>query len=204
MKGASSDKKRKAGVLAEIDSDMARDILQRLAGEDADLRKKIERAALEMLRGIDPEAVASELIFALNSLRAEDVWDHSGRTRDGYVDPTDCAFGMFEGELEPFLEDMRKYRRLAMRAEARAFCEGILQGLYMFGEGGESDTEFAEWAVDAPREFFDCVLDEWVEKCRFPKDVEAVNAFARLKCPEWWNAREKREAMRAGRGRTKR
>lgn len=36
---------------------------------------------------VDLEDIASEVYFELDCLRVEDVWDQSGSTRDGYVDP---------------------------------------------------------------------------------------------------------------------
>ena len=175
---------QKGNILAEIDSDMALEILKRLAKDNADLKAKIEQTALDIMKGVDAEEVASDIFFCLDSLEVEDVWDHSGGTRDGYVDPTEYAWEMFEAELEPFLKEMRQYQRLSMHEEARNYCMGILIGIHKFEE--EATTEFADWAVDAPHDFFTQVLDEWNSKCKRAEDIEIVNSFAREKFNKWW------------------
>lgn len=81
-------------ILEEIDPDTALDILMRLAEDDAELKNKIRLTALEIMEGVDVEGVASDVFFFLDSLRVEDVWDNSGGTRYGYVDPTEYAWEM--------------------------------------------------------------------------------------------------------------
>lgn len=187
MKKGKASKKR--NILAEMDPHIAFEILMRLAKEDADLKAKVEQAALEIMKGVDAEEVASEIFLCLDSLEVEDVWDHSGGTRHGYVEPTEYAFEMFEAELEPFLDEMRRYQKLSMHVEARNYCMGILLGLHKFEE--EATTEFADWAVDAPDNFFTRVLDEWNSKCKRAKDIEIVNSFARENFKKWWEEWER-------------
>jgi enamine deaminase RidA (YjgF/YER057c/UK114 family) len=78
---------------------------------------------------VDIKDIASLVYFDLDSIEVEEVWDRSGRTRNGYVEPTEMAFQMFEEALEPFLEEMKKYLKLSMFVEAKEYCMGILRGI---------------------------------------------------------------------------
>ncbi len=176
-------------ILADIDPDTALDILMRLAEEDGELKNKIRLTALELLKGVDVEEVATDLFFILNSLCVEKVWDNSGSTRYGYVDPTEYAWEMFENELEPFLKEMRTYRKLSMYDEAKNCCMGILLGIHRFEE--KATTEFANWCIDAPHDYFKQVLDEWNDECQRAEDIEMVNSFAKERFKEWWEQWER-------------
>jgi hypothetical protein len=175
---------QKGDILAEIDPETALEILRRLAEDNTDLKDKIKQTALEIMKGVDVEEVASDIFSCLDSLCVEDVWDNSGSTSYGYIEPTECALEMFETELEPFLEEMRRYQKLSMYDEARNYCMGILLGIHKFLS--EATTEFADWSVDAPYDFFTRVLDEWNSKCKRNEDIETVNSFAREKFNKWW------------------
>ena len=194
-KKKSGNASQKGNILAEIDADTALEILRRLAEDNADLKAKIKQTALEIMKGVNVEGVAYDLFFCLDSLRVEDVWDHSGRTRYGYVEPTEYAWQMFENELEPFFEEMRRYHKLSMHEEARNYCMGILLGIHKFEE--EATTEFADWAVDAPQDFFTRVLDEWNSKCKRKKDIETVSSFAKEKFNTWWKDWEQRQSYKS-------
>jgi len=146
-------------IFDAISADDALAILRLLAKEDTKIAKKIEQIAIEYLSDVDIEDIASEVYFELDSIEVEEVWDRSGRTRNGYVEPTEMAFQMFEDALEPFVEEMKKYQKLSMFVEAKNYCIGILRGICSFEE--ESTSEYKDWAVDAPAEFFGWILDGW-------------------------------------------
>ena len=148
-------------ILDEISADDAFAILRRLAKEDPKVANRIEQFAIEYLSGVDIEDIAAQVYFDLDSIEVEEVWDRSGRTRNGYVEPTEMACQMFEDALDPFIEEMKKYQKLSMFAEAKEYCIGILRGIYKFEK--ESTSEYKDWTVDAPAECFGWVLDEWRE-----------------------------------------
>jgi hypothetical protein len=176
---------QKGNILTEMDPNTALDILRRLSNDSVDLKVKIKKTALEMMKGVDVEEVASDVFSCLDSLQVEDVWGHSGGTRDGYVDPAEYAFEMFESELEPFLTKMRRYQKLSMHEEARNYCMGILLGIHKFEK--EATTEFSDWVTDVPNDFFSDVLDEWNNKCKIKKDIKIANSFAMENFKEWWS-----------------
>ena len=157
-------------IFDEIGADDALAILRLLAKEDSKIAKRIEHIAIEYLSDVDIEDIASEVYFELDSIEVEEVWDRSGRTRNGYVEPTEMAVLMFEDALEPFVDEMKKYQRLSMFVEAKNYCIGILRGICRFEE--ESTSEYKDWAVDAPAEFFGWVLNGWKEGQKGVTDEE--------------------------------
>ncbi len=173
----------KGDVFDAISSDDAFAILRRLAREDQEIAKRIEQIAIEYLESADIEDVAFEVYFALDHIEVEEVWDRSGSTREEYVDPTEMAWQIFEEALEPFREELRKYQRLLMYAEAKKHCLGILEGIYKFEK--ESTSEYKDWAVDAPREYFEHVLKEWKNGQNSPEDVAEVEDFIKKNFAGW-------------------
>ena len=167
-------------IFDEISADDALAILRLLAKEDTKIARRIEQIAIEYLRDVDIEDIASQVYFERDSIEVEEVWERSGRTRNGYVEPTEMAFQMFEDALDPFIEEMKKYQRLTMFVEAKKYCIGILKGICEFEN--ESTSEYKDWAVDAPAEYFERVLDEWKEGQKGVTDEElrAVKKTVRM------------------------
>ena len=90
---------------------------------------------------------------------------------------------MFEAALEPFRGDMAKHQKLSMKKEAEAVCWGILKGIYDFK--WYSKTEFKDWAVDAPGEYFGIYLDEWKKQFQQRSSASQMNQFLTEHCPKW-------------------
>lgn len=86
----------KKHILDDIRAKYAYEILKRLAEEDAKISKRIEELSFEYLRQVDPDDVADGVFHYLDSLDVEDVWDKSGGTRHGYVDPHVYFIQVFE------------------------------------------------------------------------------------------------------------
>lgn len=175
--------RKETNILEQITADDAFTILRALAEEDKRVEERIEQIAKEYLSGVDLEVIASEVYSELNSIEVEDLWNQSGSTRYGYVDPTEKAWEMFEEALEPFMEEFRKYRNLSMDKEAKTYCMGILKGIYQFEK--ESTSEFSDWVVDAPKEYFESVLDEWRKGTKDPKDIADIEDFIRKNMADW-------------------
>jgi hypothetical protein len=175
---------RKEDILDKINPDDAFAILGILAREDTSIAKRIEKIAIEQLREIDVDDITSQLYFELDSIPVEDVWDNSGSTRYGYVEPNGLAWEMFEEALEPFLEELKKYQGLSMDVEAKKCCMDILKGIYKFEE--ESNSEYKDWAVDAPKDFFRSVLSDWKKGCKNKEDVQEIEEFAKKNFRGWY------------------
>ena len=91
---------------------------------------------------------------------------------------------MFEEVLEPFLEELKKYQGLSMDVEAKKCCMGILKGIYKFEK--ESNSEYKDWAVDAPKDFFRSILSDWKKGCKNKKDVQEIEEFVKKNFQGWY------------------
>ncbi len=170
-------------ILDKIGAYDALVILKALAREDESIANRIKQIALEYLRDVDIEGIAGQVFSSLETIDVEDVWEESGSTRFGYVDPTDRAWEMFEETLEPFIEELKKYLELSMHTEAKNYCMGILKGIYQFDM--RSESAYKEWVEDAPYENFRRVLDDWKENCENPEDVQDMEEFVKQSFPGW-------------------
>ncbi len=172
-------------ILDTITAADALTILRHLAEQDEKMAERIADVAMELLCGtdLDVEGIAADVQSELESLHVEDVWDRSGTKRDGYVDSGEAAWEMFEEALQPFREEMERYKQLSMRREVKLYCMGILKGLYVFKK--ESKTEYKDWAVDAPWEYFRRLRREWQEWTKSQKDLAAMDKFVSQNCPDW-------------------
>ena len=170
-------------ILESMTGSDALSVLRLLAERDDEFAEVIDATARELLGQIDSEDVATDVQMELEFLDVEEVWDRSGARRDGYIDPGDAAWQMFEDALKPFGDAIEKYKSLSMSREARACCEGILKGIYDFHR--ESSTEYKDWAVDAPGEFFGQVLDEWNSLFKRRPPLLEMEEFLHSRCPDW-------------------
>ncbi|HPB64254.1 MAG TPA: hypothetical protein PKY42_03470 [Mesotoga sp.] len=165
----------KKNALDIINGNDALLILKALANEDRSIAKRIEQIALEYLRDVDFEKIASQVYYALERIEVEDLWDQSGRMRDGYVEPSERAWEMFEEALEPFTNELKKYLDLSLDNEAKNYCMGILKGLHRFDK--ESTSQFKDWVEDAPDEFFERILNDWKKACKKPEHIQEMEDF---------------------------
>ncbi len=177
-------KEEKEKILNDISFKYAYEILTRLADEDVKISKRIEELALEYLVEVAPDDIAESVFDDLESLEVEDVWDNSGGTRHGYVDPYDLASEMFEEAIEPHVEEMRKCQKLFRFEEAKLHCQGILKGLYKFEK--EGSTEFKDWATEDPNTYFLQVFDEWKEGNKNPEHLEEMQTYVKNNFHKWY------------------
>ncbi len=106
-----------------------------------------------------PKSISTELFYELNCIDVQDLWDNSGKTRYGHVEPSDKAWEMFEEVIDPYLDKMKKSQELHMELEAKNYCLGIIQGLLKYERS--STSEFSDWIPDGPSDFIDTVITEW-------------------------------------------
>jgi len=66
----------KKNALDIINGNDALLILKALANEDRSIAKRIEQIALEYLRDVDFEKIASQVYYALERIEVEDLWKH--------------------------------------------------------------------------------------------------------------------------------
>ena len=173
----------KKDILESISPEEALAILRQLVASNQTVRKRAERIAWTMLTEVDTEEVAGEVFMALDSLQVEDVWGISGSTRDGYVDTGTCAWGMVEEALAPMLRQLYQCQALSLKDAAKTYCMGILQGIYEFET--TSNSEFKNWAVDAPAHYFVSTYKDWKKQAKNKKDIAEVQRFIKDIAPEW-------------------
>ncbi|MBI4647789.1 MAG: hypothetical protein HY738_14670 [Bacteroidia bacterium] len=113
-------------------------------------------------------------------LDVDDLYNSSGGSRYGYVDPADRSWEMFEEVLEPFEEQLKKYYKLSMFNAAKMYCMGILKGLYIYEK--EAVSEFADWVTDASGENFERILSDWKKEQKNPADIAEMENFIKKNC----------------------
>src|ERR1700730_1846959 len=101
---------------------------------------------MKVLTEIDLDETAEEVFLILDSIDVQDCWDRSGGTRDGYTSPEDAAAEIIDEELQPFFDQVERYRELGMAEQEAAYCKGVILGIYRYER--ESKSEFREWSTD--------------------------------------------------------
>ena len=105
-------------------------MLDELVAADHELEDRAERAARSRLSaGRRPTTSRMPCVAALLALDQEDLAANAGRTRYGYVEPTEAAWSLLEAAVEPWLEDITRRASLGLIEAARRLGLGILQAL---------------------------------------------------------------------------
>jgi len=174
---------RELKIIESITGTDALAILKTLAERNESVSLEIEAIARELFSHLALDEVAANVQMELESLDVADVWDRAGSKRGGYVDPGDAAWEMFEEALEPFQDEVAKYKQLSMHKESELTCLGILKGIYDFHE--ISSTEYKQWAVDAPGEYFAMILGDWGKLFKGRPPFQRMREFLETHCPDW-------------------
>lgn len=165
---------KEKNFLKTLNSEEALALLHILAKDEV-IRLKIEKVAKEYLSKIDIQELAGEVYINLNSLDVTELWDNSGPTTYGYEDPNDMAWEMFEEVLSPYIEQLKKYKKLKMDLQAKQYCIGLLQGIKNYQK--KSKSKFKDWATDADTDAMDNIFDIWkkgVKSSEAIKEVEKI------------------------------
>lgn len=170
-------------VIDNITSEQAMSILNSLWDNHPDIRKKIEKAAEDILSCVEYNDVCEDVRAELDSLDEEDLFDRSGPSHHGYHDPSEVAGEMLEEAVKPFQDQMNRYFKLEKQHEATEVCKGILKALYTYNE--EADSQFADYATDWPGEMFGVILRDWNVRNKNKKFKEEMNLFIEKECEGW-------------------
>lgn len=158
--------------LQSLNADEASQILEKMLNDDPDLVKKAYGIATEIVSDVNADEIADMVYYQLDSLDADDLYSHSGRTRDGYVDPGEKAWEMFEEALFPFIDEMKKSKQRSLPPIAKIHCIGIIKGLLRYEK--ESYSDLTDWVQDAPGEYIDTVVEEWKKGNPSSDDIAEV------------------------------
>ena len=170
-------------ILDNITSDQAVQILKALWEKRSDLRTTIVKEAESLLGSVDPDEIAEDLFFALESIDVHELWDRSGSHSDGYTSPEDMAMEMVEEELAPFSDQIERYHNLGQHEEEKLYCMGVLKGLYRFDK--EARSEFRDWASDVAGECFQFILNNWEKQKGNECFAGEMDEFIKVTCPKW-------------------
>ncbi len=170
-------------ILANITSDQAVHILKVLWEKRRDVREIMVNEAEKLLGPVDPDEIAEDLFFALESIDVHELWDRSGSHSDGYTSPEDMAMEMVEEELDQFSDQIMRYHNLGLHEEEKLFCMGVLKGLYRFDK--EAKSEFRDWASDVAGECFEFVLKNWQKQKGNERFTGEMDEFIKVTCPKW-------------------
>ena len=149
---------KKNDIIGELSGSEAKIILRNLANEDEKIDKKIRALAEKLIEAVDFSQISDSVFCDLENLDVYELWDNSGKTRYGYVDPYDEAYEMVERVLDEYIAEYDKYIRLDKRRIAMEYMIGIISGIMRFDNEGIS--EFSDWAVDVA----DCFVEDYIEK----------------------------------------
>lgn len=170
-------------IISKLTPDQALEIIEHLAAKGGRGCDMILKEAEKLLKSVDYEKIADEVFSELDFLDVEDLWDKSGPGRYGYTSPDEMAVEMIENELNPFYIQTDKYYDLGMHDEEKAYCKGVILGVYRFEN--ESDSEFKDWAEDVSIECAGYLLDKWRKRTKEPLTIQEMNDFITQSCPNW-------------------
>jgi len=147
-------------------------VLKTLLDDNPELIKSAYNIAIKAVSDVDADTIMYEVYQQLNALDVDYLYDNSGKSRYGYVDPNDMAYEMFEGALSPFVDEMKTNQQRSLPAAAKSYCIGIIKGLLKFEE--EPNTDFVDWIPDAAGDYVDTVIEEWKKGNPSDEDVSEV------------------------------
>jgi len=163
--------------IKSLSTDEASQVFRDMLNNDPILLKQAYETALKIVKDVDVDGIMNDVFCSLESLDIDDLSSRSGRTRYGYTDPSDASWEMFEEELDPYIDEMKKNQERGLPGIAKIYCIGIVKGLLLYDN--ESRSDFYDWVQDAPGEYIARVIDEWKKGKPGNEDIAEVMSIAR-------------------------
>jgi hypothetical protein len=170
-------------LLSKLTGEQALQVLKGMAADDAGLARKIDIEAKRVLVAVEIDEVGEDVFCALDVIDVQDCWDRAGSHSDGYTSPDEAAVELMEEELQPFVDQAKRYHELDMRKQERDYCAGVILGLYRYEK--ESKSEFRNWSEDLPLDSAGWLRDEWRERNADKAMRDTMDEFIRERCPGW-------------------
>ena len=158
--------------LQSLNTDEASQVLKTLLDDNPELIKKAYDIAVKAVSNVGADTIMHEVYQELNALDVDYLYTHSGKSRYGYVDPHDMAWEMFEDAVSPFINEMSTNQQRGLPATAKAYCIGIIKGLWKFEE--KSNTDFKDWVPDAADDYVSTVVETWKKGKPSDDDIAEV------------------------------
>lgn len=170
-------------LIKKLTPEQAFEVALRLSQEEGAVRDAVLAEARNVLCDVDPEDIADNVFFVLDSVDVQDCWDRAGSSRGGYTSPDEAAVELIDEELQPFFNQIGRYHELGLTEEEATYCKGVILGVYRYEH--ESKSEFRQWAVDIPIECAGALLAKWRKRGQKPASLAAMDEFIRQRCPKW-------------------
>jgi hypothetical protein len=170
-------------ILDLISGEDALCLLRNLCHADEAIRERILSEVKTVLNQVDRDAIADEVLFDLDALGVDDLWERSGPKQNGYSSPDEMAVEMVEETLRPYGDGITRFQAMDMQKQARQYCTGVLKGIYRYDQ--DSQSEFKEQAPDVATECFGWILDEWRGRCTQEHHMQEMKEFLSRECPKW-------------------
>jgi hypothetical protein len=151
-------------------------ILDALIARNTTLAARADREGRRLLARVDVDDVAATVADAILGLSQEELSQHAGRTRYGYVEPTEAAWMLLEAALQPWLDDIARHAQLGFGVAAAQIGLGVLTGLRQAGDGGGNDERLLSWAPDFTYEAGESVRQQLAAFGIELTDAASVNA----------------------------
>lgn len=151
-------------------------VLDELVAADHALEDRAERVVRSRLAQVQTDEVANAVVAAVLALDQDDLAAHAGRTRYGYVEPTEAAWSLLEAAVEPWLEDITRRARLGLTDAARRIGLGILGALQQIGLHARNDDLLVSWAPDFAAETAGRVVEILVDAGIDPTAADIADA----------------------------
>jgi hypothetical protein len=165
-------------LLDTLKASESRNILMQLVRSSPDIAAKAEKLARAFLVDVESEEIADSLARDLSYPTIEEVWETSGRTRYGYIEPGERAYEILEEILDEYITDMNTYLRRGMVDQSREYCAGIVLGIGQFCM--ESHADILEEVPDFSNEA-DLIRRNWEEKVNDETQIQLLAEYLQEK-----------------------
>lgn len=127
-------------VLTALHPEESAVVLALLASEHSELAEEVAELARVLLDEVDYLEAAEQVEDLIRGIDQDVLYDGSGRTARGYVDPADVTWENLSEQIEPFLDDIRRRASIGLEDAALEFCKGVVVGLYRVEYGPFCDA----------------------------------------------------------------
>jgi hypothetical protein len=134
-------KKYEQTLLDNITGEYTLRVLRELCATDPAMRKRVICEAQRILVDVDVYEVAEAVLYDLEAVCVEDLWDRAGPSSRGYSSPDEMAIQIFEEAVQPHEQEIEKFRRLSIAVSCIHYLMGTLKGIYRFEK--EAKSEFS-------------------------------------------------------------
>ncbi len=183
---APAAKKRKASVLGKLQPSEAQKVLKALLTAHPKLKAEAEELARSVISDVSFDGIAEEVEWELESHDLDEMNSRAGKTRWGYVDPTDAAHEILHEAIDPIIEEMQRHLELGLDREALETCQGLVLGLY--GVRDKKNDGCLGWAPDFCWQTAEEVLGKWSKGIRGKGTKGSrtrLRSFLDELAPEW-------------------